>query len=105
MRAATEGHLLLVMPQGNVVEVLGREVRKGSPGELMVESSFSRQRRPPCRTSKEMSDKAAVAAALTYFLLTPVFGVPQPMLNRLSQSVSPVFAKISFCMSFSAVSI
>ena len=71
MRAATEGHLPPVMPQGNLVEVLGREVRKGSPGELMVESSPSRQRRPPCKTSKEMLDEAADAAALTY-LLTPV---------------------------------
>ena len=31
-----------VMPQGNLVEVLGREVRQGSPGELMVESTLSR---------------------------------------------------------------
>ena len=68
MRAATEGHLPPVMPQGNLVEVLGRQVRKGSPGELMVESSPSRQRRPPCKTSKEMSDEAADAAALTYLL-------------------------------------
>ena len=68
MRAATEGHLPPVMPQGNLVEVLGREVRQGSPGELMVESSPSRQRRPPCKTSKEMSDEAADAAALTYVL-------------------------------------
>ena len=58
------------MPQGNMVEVLGREVRRGSPGELMVESSPSRQRRPPCKTSKEMSDEAAEAAALTYLLTT-----------------------------------
>ena len=65
MTAATEGHLPPVMPQGNLVEVLGHEVRKGSPGELMVESSPSRQRRPPCKTSKEMSDEAADAAALT----------------------------------------
>ena len=34
----------------------------------MVESSPSRQRRPPCKTSKEMSDEAADAAALTYLL-------------------------------------
>ena len=39
MRAATEGSLPPVMPQGNLVEVLGREVRQGSPGGLMVESS------------------------------------------------------------------
>ena len=71
MRAATEGSLPPVMPQGNLVETLGLEVRQGSPGELMVESSPSRQRRPPCKTSKEMSDEAADAAALTYILLTP----------------------------------
>ena len=68
MRAATEGSLPPVMSQGNLVEVLGREVRQGSPGELMVESSPSRQRRPPCKTDKEMSDEAADAAALTYLL-------------------------------------
>ena len=53
------------MPQGNLVEVLGREVRQVSPGELMVESTPSRQRRPPCKTNKEESDGAADAAALT----------------------------------------
>ena len=68
MRAATEGSLPPVMPQGNLVEVLGREVRQGSPGELMVESTPSRQRRPPCKTNKEESDEAADAAALTYLL-------------------------------------
>ena len=68
MRAATEGSLPPVMPQGNLVEVLGREVRQGSPGELMVESTPSRQRRPPCKTNKEESHKAADAAALTYLL-------------------------------------
>ena len=68
MRAATEGNLPLVMPQGNLVEVLGREVRQGSPGELMVESPPSRQRQPPCKTNKGMSDEAADAAALTYLL-------------------------------------
>ena len=68
MRAATEGHLPPVMPEGNLVEVLSREVRKGSPGELMVEISPSRQRRPPCKTSKVMSDEAADAVALTYLL-------------------------------------
>ena len=66
MRVATEGNLLPVMLQGNLVEVPGREVRQGSPGELMAESSPSRQRRPPCKTNKEMSDEAADAAALTY---------------------------------------
>ena len=68
MRPATEGSLPPVMPQGNLVEVLGREVRQGSPGELMVESSPSRQRRPPCKTNKEMSHEAADVAALTYLL-------------------------------------
>ena len=55
-----------IIGEGNLVEVLGRVVRKGSPSELMVESSPSRQRRPPCKTSKEMSDEAADTAALTY---------------------------------------
>ena len=32
MRAATEGNLPAVMPQGNLVEVLGREVRQGRQG-------------------------------------------------------------------------
>ena len=68
MRAATEGSLPPVMPQENLVEVLGREVRQGSPGELMVESPPSRQRRPPFKTNKEMSDEAADAAPLTYLL-------------------------------------
>ena len=68
MRAATEGSLPPVMPQGNLIEVLGREVRQGSPGELMVESTPSRQRRPPCKTNKEKSDEAADAAAPTYLL-------------------------------------
>ena len=68
MRAATEGSLPPVMPQGNLVEVLGCEVRQGSPGELMAESSPFRQRRPPCKTNKEMSDEAADADALTYLL-------------------------------------
>ena len=53
-RAATEGNLPPVMTQGNLVEVLGREVRQGSPGELMAESSPSCQRRPPCKTNKGM---------------------------------------------------
>ena len=65
------------MPQGNLVEVLGRELRQGSPGELMVESSSSRQRRPPYKTNKEMSDEATDAAALTYLLTWVLFtGVP-----------------------------
>ena len=68
MRAATEGNLPPVMPHGNLVEVLGREVRQGSPGELMVERSPSRQRGPPCKTSKEMSGEAADATALNYLL-------------------------------------
>ena len=71
MRAATEGSLPPVMPQGNLVEVLGREVRQGSPGKLMVQSTPSRQRRPLCKRNKEKSDEAADAAALTY-LLSPI---------------------------------
>ena len=68
MRAATEGNLPLVMPQGNLVEVLSREARKGSPEPLMVGSFLSRQRRPPCKTNKGMSDEAADATARTYLL-------------------------------------
>ena len=68
MRAATEGNLPPFMPQGNLVEDLGREVRPGLTGELMVESSPSCQRRPPCKTNKGMSDEAADTAALTYSL-------------------------------------
>ena len=68
MRAATEGFLPPVMPQGKLVEVLGREVRQGSPGEQMVEGTPSRKRRPPCKTNKEKSDEAADAADLTYLL-------------------------------------
>ena len=75
MRAATERSLPPVLPQGNLVEVLGREVRQGSPGELKLESTPSRQRRPPCKTNKEESDEAADAAALTY-LLTSGHGGP-----------------------------
>ena len=71
MRAATEGNLPPVMPQGNLIEVLGREVRQGSPGKLMVESSPSPQRQPPCKTNKEISDEAADAAALTYLPYLP----------------------------------
>ena len=56
------------MPQENLVEFLGREVRQGSPGELMVETSPSPQRRPPCKANKGMSDDATDAAALTYLL-------------------------------------
>ena len=73
MRAATEGNLPPVMPQGNPVEGLGREVRQRSPGELMVESSPSRQGRQPCKTNKQMSDEAADAAALTYLLTFAVY--------------------------------
>ena len=73
MREATEGSLPPVMPQGNLVEVLGPEVRQRSPGELKVESSPSRQRRPPCKTNKEMSDAAADAAALIYLLTWLLF--------------------------------
>ena len=77
MRAATEGCLPPVMPQGNLVEVLGREVRQGPPGELMVDSTPSRQRRPPCKTNKEESDEAADAAALTYLLTYLPLALPK----------------------------
>ena len=43
-------------------------MRQGSPGELMVESTPSGQRRPLCKTNKEESDEAADVAALTYLL-------------------------------------
>ena len=69
MRAATEGSLPVVMPQGNLVEVLGPEVRQGSPGELMVESTPSRQRRPPCKTNKEESDEVWTRLPLLTYLL------------------------------------
>ena len=68
VRVATERNLPPVMPQGNLVEVLGREERQGSPGELMVVSSPSRQRRPPSKTNMGMSDEAADAATSTYLL-------------------------------------
>ena len=68
VRTATERNLPPVMLQGKLVEVLGREGRRGSPGEMMVESCPSRQRRPPCKTNKGKSDEAADAAALTYLL-------------------------------------
>ena len=58
MRAVTEGNLPLVMPEGNLVECFGREARRRSPGELMVEPSPSRQRRPPCKKNKGVSDEA-----------------------------------------------
>ena len=56
------------MSQGNLFEVLGREVRQGSSGELLVESSPSHQRRSPSKTNKGMPDEAADTAALTYLL-------------------------------------
>ena len=91
MRARNGGNLPPVMLKGNLVEVIGREVRQWSPGELMVESSPSRQRWPPCKTNKEMSDEAADAAALTYLLtysllspsLSPVVLVPLVVLVML----------------------
>ena len=89
MRAATEGSLAPVMPQGNLVEVLGREVREGSPGELMVESTPSRQRRPPCKTNKEMSDEAADAAALTYLLFYHVTVPPMRVLHHSGAHHTP----------------
>ena len=94
MRAATEGHLPPVIPQGNLVEVLGREVRKGSPGQLMVESSPSRQRRPPCKTRKEMSDEAADAAALPY-LLTSTSGHSQTRHSCLLDAISSRFLSMT----------
>ena len=93
MRAATEGSLPPVMPQGNLVEVLGREVRQGSPGELMVESSPSRQRRPPCKTNKEKSDEAADAAALTYLLTYLLCGLLYPALSSFIPCLASILEK------------
>ena len=94
MRAATEGSLPPVMPQGNLVEVLGREVRQGSPGELMVESTPSRQRRPQCKTNKEESDEAADAAALTYLLTYSLTTVPRLVKSgKTPPSQGPFFGK------------
>ena len=95
MRAATEGSLPPVMPQGNLVEVLGREVRQGSPGELMVESTPSRQRRPPCKTNKEESDEAADAAALTYLHL--LLSVDYPSYLALSTQITKPSTTPSSC--------
>ena len=104
MRAATEGSLPPAMPQGNLVEVLVREVRQGSPGELMVESTPSRQRRPPCKTNEEESDEAADAAALTYLLLTyskyqestEFFYHNVSVIFQLSILIANVFATVSW---------
>ena len=97
MRAATEGNLPPVMPQGNLVEVLGCEVRQGSPGELMMESSPSCQRRPPCKTNKEMSDEAADAAALTYLLTDPALQDPRSkgLVPTHSPSILPKYPNSS----------
>ena len=92
MRAATEGSLPPVMPQGNLVEVLGSEVRQGSPGELVVESTPYRQRRPPCKTNKEESDEAADAAALTCLLTWRegvTFGVHSAYVDGVGLPVLP----------------
>ena len=69
MRAATEGSLPPVMPQGNLVKVLGREVRQGSPGELMVDSSPSRQRRTPCKTTNGCQMRLLTRPPLLTYLL------------------------------------
>ena len=86
MTAATEGNLPPVMPQGNLVEVLPREVRQASPGELMWESSPSRPRRPPCKTNKETSDEVADATSLTYYLLRARKHWPKRRLNAWTSS-------------------
>ena len=89
MTAATEENLPPVMPQGNLVEVLGREVGQRSPGELMVGSSSSRQRRPPCKTNKGMSGEAADAAAVTYLLTCPPQEPPLPTLDSANSPLAP----------------
>ena len=68
VRAATEESLLPVMPHGNLADLHGREVRHGSPGKLMVETSPPSHRRPPCKMNKEITDEAADGPALTYLL-------------------------------------
>ena len=102
MKAATEGSLPPVLPEGNLVEVLGREVRQGSPGELMVESTPSRQRRPPCKTNKEEADEAADAAALTY-LLTQL-GITEPLPKPALASPSPGLSTLADNLKRSRVS-
>ena len=93
MRAATEGNLPPVLPRGNLVEVPGREVRQGLPGDLMVESSPSRQRWPPCKTTKGMSDEAADAAALTHSLTLTFCPVgTQVVARHLQSSTRPTTA-------------
>ena len=59
------------MPQATLVGVLIREVRQGSPGELMVESSHSRERRPPCKQTWgcQMTLRPG-PPLLTYLLMT-----------------------------------
>ena len=69
MRAATEGSLPLVMPRGNLVEVLGREVRQGSPGELMVESSPSRQMRHHVKQTRRCQMRLWTRPPLLTYLL------------------------------------
>ena len=54
MRAATEGNLPPVMPKGNLLEVLGRGVKQGSPGELIVERTPSRQRHAQKQLAEHM---------------------------------------------------
>ena len=89
MRAATEGNLPPIMPQGNLVEVLGREVRRGSPGELMVESLPFRPQQPPCKTNKGMSHEAADAAALTHLLTYLLSTAPPPRLQFSATMTGP----------------
>ena len=69
MRAATDGGLPPVMPQGNLVEVLGREVRQGSPGELMVESTPSRQRRHHVKQTRRCQMRLRTRPPLLTYLL------------------------------------
>ena len=71
MRAATEGNLPPVMPQGNLDEVLRCEVRQGSPGELMVESSPSRHVKQTRRCQMRLRTRPPL---LTYLLTAPPAG-------------------------------
>ena len=59
------------MPGGNLIEVLSREARQGSPGELMVESSPSRQRRHHVKQIRGCQMRLRTQLPiLTYYLLT-----------------------------------
>ena len=61
MRATPEGNLPPVRPRGTWVKISA--VRR-DPGEPMVESSPSHQRRPPCKICRGMREHAVSVADL-----------------------------------------